>query len=270
MKKKALIVTLGLTSITGVANTAFAAPVKVGVTIQSADDNGNLIAGTAGSKQWDLSNASLWGTTTTDGHTLNDLTATDLRWKNGGNWGSSAEFNIGDLTYDVDPSLSFDFTLNNNTAFNQVYSITYNTPLVPALYGNINSSANLTAVLMDLGGVAGARITPANGNGNIMRSWDITKNLNQVSKNVDIGNAYTIASGTGTQNWSATNTLFCSSADVCETMSTVLTLTLSKGDSVRLYGSVVQTSEVPLPAAAWMFMSGFGLLSGIRRKTRKA
>jgi len=274
MKKKLLVLMLGLAAVSATVNTALAATVGVGVTVQSVDDNG-IAVGSAGSKAWDLSNAALWNATTTDGHTLNDLIATDLKWKNGGNWGSSAEFYITDLKFDADPTLSFDFTLTNNTALNQVYSVSYNTPLSPALSGNINSSAHLNAVLSDVGGVAGAKISPANGNGSIMRSWDITENLNQVSKNVDIGNAFGIASGTGTQNWSAINTLFCSTADVCETMSTVLTLTLSKGDSVRLFGdvtqvsSVTQTSEVPVPAAAWLFASGLGLLSGVRRKVRK-
>jgi hypothetical protein len=265
MKKKVLIVMLGLTGLSTMANTALA--VGVGVTIQSVDDNGSVI-GAAGTRNWDLSNSALWSSTTTDGHTLNDLIATDLRWKNGGQWGSSAEFYIADLKYDADPMLSFDFTLTNNTAFNQVYTISYNTPLLPNLTGEVNSSANLTAVLTDVGGAAGARIAPANGNGNIMRSWDITENMNQISKNVDIGNTYTIASGTGTKNWSATNTLFCSVSDACETMTTVLTLTLSRGDSVRLYGNVIQT-EVPVPAAAWLFASGIGALAGMRRRARK-
>lgn len=272
MNKKALILIFGLTGFSTAANTALAAAVDVGVTIQSVDDNGNLM-GDEGTKVWDLSSAALWSSTTTDGHTLNDLISTSNRWKNGGaatQWDSAAEFYITDLKFDADPMLSFDFTLENNTAFNQVYSIYYNTPLFPSLSGNIDSSANLTAVLSDVGGVAGARITPANGNGNILRSWDITEQQNQISKNVDIGTAFNIASGTGIQNWSAVNSLYCSSADECEIMSTVLTLTLSKGDSVRLYGDITQVSEVPVPAAAWLFASGLGLLSGARRKVRKA
>lgn len=270
MKKKLLLIALGLTGIAAAVNPALAA-VDVGVTIQTVDDEGNLI-GSAGTREWNLDDPALWTPTTADGHTNNDLIATNMRWKLGGAagpaWGSAAEFYINDLDFDVDPALAFDFTLTNNTAFNQVYSITYNTPLLPALTGTINSSANLTAELTDLGGLAGARITPANGNGNIMRSWDITVNQNQISKNVDIGSVFSIASGSATQSWSAVNTLFCSTGDECETMSTVLTLTLSKGDSVHLYGGVVQVAEVPVPAAMWLFASGIGLLSAMRRKTR--
>jgi len=270
MNKKALIMMLGSIGISAAANSVFAATVDVGVAVQSIDDNGKII-GNAAFKTWDLSDSALWTATTTGGDdVLNDLIRSDIRFKNGSKWGSSAEFYITDLKYDVDPTLSFDFTLVNNTTFNQVYSIYYTTPLAPALTGNINSSANLTAVLKDVGGAAGAKITPANGNSNIMRSWDITEDQNQISKNVDIGNAFAVTSGTGTQSWSAMNTLYCSASDACETMSTVLTLTLSKGDSVRLYGDVTQVSEVPVPAAAWLFASGIGLLTRIRRKTRSA
>lgn len=241
---------------------AHAATVGLGVTIQQADDNGNLIAGTAGSKTWDLSNSTLWTAT----GAVNDLNGT-LQWKNGtGSFSTSAGIAVGNLTFDTDPSLSFDVTLTNNTAFNQVYTIAYNTPLSPTLAGVINSSANLTATLTDAGGAAGAKIAPANGNGNIMRSWDITTNQNQISKNVDIGNAFTIASSTGIQSWSAANTLFCSTGDECETMTTVLTLTLSKGDSVRLQGDLTQVPAVPVPAAFWLMGSALLGLSGAGRR----
>ncbi len=259
--KKILIAALALAGFVATANTAFAATVGLGVTIQQVDDNGNVLAGTEGSKAWDLSSSALWTTT----GFVSDLNGT-LRWKNGGQWGSSAEFNVENLAFDIDPALSFDLTLNNNTAFNQVYTIAYNTPMLPTLSGVINSSANLIATLTDVNNVGGAKITPANGNGNIMRSWDITTSSNQVSKNVDIGSAYSITSGFGVQNWSATNTLFCSIGDPCETMTSVLTLTLSKGDSVRLQGSLSQTPAVPLPASFWLMGSALVGLGTIGRK----
>lgn len=276
MNKQAMYLVLGLAGVFSTANTVNAATVNVAVAIQQANEDGSLVDGTRGTKEWDLNDEALWNATTTNGHTLNDLISTTTRWKNGGAsgpaWGSAAEFYVNDLTFDVDPSLSFDFTLTNNTAFNQVYSVFYNTPLLPNLTGTVNSSANLTAVLTDVGGVAGAKMTPANGNGSIMRSWDLTVNQNQISKNVDIGSAFTIIGGSASNTWSAINTLECGTgADACETMSTMLTLTLSKGDSVRLYGSVVQemAEPVPAPAAVWLFGSAIATLIGLRRRSRK-
>ena len=273
MKKKVYCLTFAA-GILALAGSVQAASVDVAVEIQQADDNGTLVDGTLGSKLWDLSDASLWDSTTVDGHTTNDLISTSMRWKNGGasgpDWGSAAEFYVNDLSFDVDPMLSFDFTLTNNTAFNQVYSVYYNTPLLPNLSGVVNSSANLTAQLTDAGGVVGAAIAPANGNGNIMRSWDLTANLNQISKNVDIGSAFIIGSGSGSNSWSVTNSLVCGSGnDACETMATVLTLTLSKGDSVRLFGSLVQQAAVPVPAAIWLFGSALAFVVGLRRKLPK-
>lgn len=249
-----------------------AAAVNLAVTIQQTNDDGSLVEGTSGTKLWDLSNSALWSSTTTEGHVLNDLISTSLKWKNGtGGFDTTAGMYVNDLTFDVDPVLSFDFTLANNTSFNQTYSLSYNTPLFPNLTGVVNSSANLTAVLKDTGGLAGAKITPANGNGNIMRSWDLTVDQNQISKNVDIGSLFSIASGTATKNWTAVNTLDCGFGNgACETMLTTLTLTLSKGDQVRLYGNVTQEqpSPVPLPAAVWFFGSAIAFLVGIGRKKK--
>lgn len=277
MNKQAMYLVLGLAGVLSTANTVNAATVNVAVAIQQANEDGSPVEGTLGTRNWDLTDTALWNATTTDGHTLNDLISTTMRWKNGGAsgpaWGSAAEFNINDLTFDVDPSLSFDFTLTNNTAFNQIYSVYYNTPLLPNLTGTVNSSASLTAVLTDVGGAAGARIAPANGNGNIMRSWDLTVNQNQISKNVDVGSAFTIAGGSASTTWSAINTLECGTGEfACETMSTILTLTLSKGDSVRLYGGLVQemAEPVPVPASVWLLGSAMAALMGWRRKSRKA
>jgi hypothetical protein len=280
MKKNALYLLIGCAGLLPIANTVSAASVGVAVTIQQVDDEGNLVAGTAGTKEWALGDPKLvWTQTSTieaDGkvHVLNDLanitgTSNQIRWKNGGTFGTAADIYINDLKYDVDPMLSFNFSLNNFTAYNQVYTIAYNTPLAPTLSGTVNSSASLTATLTDAAGVAGAKIAPANGNGNIMRSWDLTVNGNQISKNVDVGSQFIVGSGiTASNTWSAVNTLECGIAgDACETMSTVLTLMLSKGDKVTLQGSVVQT--VPVPASVWLFGSALALLLRMRRKQNK-
>src|SRR4051812_8064021 len=128
VEKKILMVALVLAGFVTTANTAFAAIVtpELSVTIQQADDNGNLIDGTSGAKLFSsvLSDPTRW--TTSD--QVNDLNST-LQWKNGaGTFATTAGITVDNLTFDKDPSLSFDFTLANNTSFNQVYTIAYNTP----------------------------------------------------------------------------------------------------------------------------------------------
>lgn len=246
-----------------------ASPVNLSVVIQQADDEGNLISNSPlASKTWDLSSPQLWSSSDVDGHQLNDLIATNLRWKNSSKsaFGSAAEIYINDLTYDADPLLSFDLLLMNNTAFNQTYSISYNTPLLPTLSGLINSSAHLNAELTDAGGLVGAKIAPGLGNTNILRAWDITTNGDLISKNVDLGSIYSLPSGAGSMSWVANNTLVCGAGlDACETMSATLTLTLSKGDQVRLWGEVEQLQAVPIPAGIWLLSTGLALFGGWRR-----
>jgi hypothetical protein len=270
MNRKTISVLIGLAGLLSATHSVHASTVNLSVSIQQTNDDGTLVSSGLTSKVWDLSGET-WLDPGMDasGHELLDLVREDLKWKNSKSlsWGSAAEIYINDLKYDADPELIFDFTLNNNTAYNQTYSISYNTPLEPTLSGLINSSAYLTAVLTDVAGNPGAKIAPVLGNSKIMRSWDITSDQDLISKNVDIGTTFSIASGTATTNWSAVNTLVCGTGiDACETMSTVLTLTLSKGDKVKLSGKVEQIEAVPLPSSALLLGSMLALLGGMRRR----
>ncbi|MEY4589457.1 MAG: hypothetical protein RL497_1533 [Pseudomonadota bacterium] len=272
MKKNALYVMFGLAGFLSAVHSANAAQVDLTVVIQQANDDGELV-GVGEANTWDLDNNTLWSTSMVGKHEISDLVSSDLGWNVGGA-ASFAGIEINDLKFDMDPLLSFDFTLNNNTAFNQTYSIYYNTPLVPNLTGVVNASANLTAVLTDVAGSnVGAKISPLSGS-SILRAFDITVNGTEIPKNVDVGNTFIIGNTgprTATKNWSAVNTLLCGTGEfACETMSAVLTLTLSKGDKVRLYGEVEQIEAVPLPSSAVLLGSMLALLAGVRRKLRAA
>lgn len=271
MNKKTLSIMLGLVGILAVSQSVNAAPVSLKVSIQQTNDDGSLVVGDQTAKTWDFSDASLWQTPV-ENSDLNDLIRTDLKWKNKTTlgFGSAAEVYINDLKFDPDPLLSFDFTLVNNTAFNQTYSLAYNTPLAPMLTGLVNSSSNLTAVLTDLNGNGTAKVSPLAGS-TILQAFDLTVNDTEISKNVDIGNAFSIGSGSSTKNWSAVNTLVCGTGDfACENMSAVLTVTLTKGDNVRLYGQVEQIQAVPVPSSAILLGSVMALFAGVRRKLRVA
>jgi hypothetical protein len=264
MKIKALCLAMGVVGMMSLASSVHADPILFNVKIAQTDDNGNIV-GSWNEKTWDLTNSALWSQTTTDGHTLNDLKST-LSWKDGSApVAVNAGINVSNLTFDVDPALGFDFTTYNNTSFNQTYVVSYNTPLVPNLSGLINSHADLTVTLSDLGGLAGAFVKPANGNGDIMKSWDLTVDGNEIQKNVDIGSQVTT---TGSPIFfSENNTLVCGTGGAaCETMVSTLTFTLSKGDQVRLQGNLEQVAAVPVPGAVWLFGSAMAGFVGLRRR----
>lgn len=270
MNKKSLSAIVGILGVLSCAQSASAAPVTLELSIQETNDDGSLV-GPEVSKIWDLSDAILWQSSSDD-PALNDLIRTDIKWKNSSRlaFGAAAGIYVNDLKFDPDPLLSFDVTFVNNTTRNQTYSMSYNAPLSPLLTGLVKSSSSLTAVLTDLNGNGGAKASPLNGS-SILRAFDLTVNDSEISKNVDVGNSFSISAGTATKNWSAVNTLVCGTGDfACENMSAVLTVTLTKGDKVRLYGHVEQIQDVPVPSSALLLGSVLALFAGVRRKLQTA
>jgi len=171
-------------------------------------------------------------------------------------------FTIGGATFDPDPLLLFSASATNNGNNPLVYSFSFNTPLVPALNGNISSHAELGVTLTD-GLNDGAAVRPLIGQGFMLKSYDLYGNGDSVSKNVDVGTAYSIFSSTGGTSYSADSSLVC--AQACVTMSSTLQFTLTGHDAVGLSGKVTQ-SPVPIPAAGVLLLSGLGLLSRATRR----
>lgn len=86
--------------------------------------------------------------------------------------------------------------------------------------------------------INGAAVRPLVGQNFMLKSYDLYGNGDSVSKNVDIGTAYSIFSGTGGTSYSADSSLVCS--QTCVTMSSVLQFTLTARDAVGLSGKVAQ------------------------------
>ena len=171
---------------------------------------------------------------------------------------------IGNAQAIPDPLLLFSASATNLTANPLAYSFAFNTPLVPNLLGLVDSYAELGLTLTD-GLNNGATVQPTVPGGKMLTSFDLYGNGTPISKNVDIGDLFSILSGTGTNTYTDTDSLTCSQA--CVTMSALLSFTLTGQDAVAFSGKVIQTSAVPVPAAFWLFGSGLAsLIPALRRR----
>lgn len=167
--------------------------------------------------------------------------------------------------FDPDPVLLFSASATNNSNNPLAYSFSFNTPLTPALTGAVSSHAELGVTLTD-GLNDGATIAPLAGQNFILKSYDLYANAGSISKNVDIGTAYAIFSGTSGTSFAADSSLVC--GQPCVTMSAQLAFVLTAHDSAGFSGKVVQVSQVPLPAGLGLLGSGLAALLGLRRRQR--
>lgn len=174
-----------------------------------------------------------------------------------------ASFAIGNAEAVPDPVLFFAGSAVNNTGAPLAYSFSFNTPLVPNLLGLVDSHAELGLSLTD-GLNNGATVQPTVPGGKMLTSFDLYSNGTPITKNVDIGDLFSILSGTGTTTFAKDGSLTCTQA--CVTMSALMAFTLTAQDSASFSGKVVQVSVVPVPAAAWLFGSGLIGLAGLRKR----
>jgi hypothetical protein len=256
MKFKPLCLALATAGIMALANVGHAATIGDPiVSISIGDEFG------ANLQSYDFSPKLVWTPSPT---TLPDIvlntTASGLAWQNGG-----GTFKINNAMYDKDPALNFNVTATNNSSVTKSYTFSFETPLVPNLYGLVNSHAEITMALT--AGTTPASVQPLSGAGTMLKSFDLMTDGSSISKNVDIGTLFQ-TTGTATSSLiSANSTLDCSSVG-CENMISVLTFTLTKGASVTFNGIVSQVSAVPVPGAVWLFGSALLGMVGIRRKQK--
>jgi hypothetical protein len=170
---------------------------------------------------------------------------------------------IGNAQAIPDPLLLFSASATNLTANPLAYSFAFNTPLIPNLLGPVDSYAELGLTLTD-GLNNGATVQPTLPGGTMLTSFDLYENGTPISKNVDVGNLFSIVGGTGGTSFTKTGSLTCGEA--CVTMSAILSFTLTGQDAVAFTGKVIQVSAVPIPAAVWLFGSGVVALAGLARR----
>lgn len=254
MKLKPLYLAIATAGLMALANSANAATITdpyVSVTISNEDGSG--------SATHDFSTLTWTPVVNTPDILLTSTTG--LGWQS-----DSAKFKINSASYDKDPQLNFSVTATNNSTVNKTYSFSYNTPFDPILVGEIDSHAELHGTLLDSNLSGSAFVKPVTGTPFILTSFDLDTNGDAIPKNVDVGTAFTVLNVM--QTFVKDSTLNCTIA--CETMSAVLTFTLSKGDSVTFTGNVTQLAAVPVPGAVWLFGSALAGLLGLRRNNSMA
>jgi hypothetical protein len=120
------------------------------------------------------------------------------------------------------------------------YAFSFNTPLVANLLGPVESHAELGVTLTD-GFNHGATVQPATPGGKMLTSFDLDVTGVPVSKNVDIGDLFSMLSGTSGTTFSKDGSPVCHQA--CATMSVLLAFPLIGEDSVASSGKVVQVVQ---------------------------
>jgi hypothetical protein len=186
------------------------------------------------------------------------------------NWVAAQDEKTGGTVYSLTGG-PITLTASDGGGSLTAYSFSFNTPLSPALTGDVVSQAELGLTLTD-GTSNGATVQPLVGQGTMLKSYDLYASGASVSKNVDIGTANSVLAGavpsTAFALYTATSSLNC--GQPCVTMSSVLSFTLTGNDSVGFSGKVTQTA-VPLPAAVVLFGSAlFGLFGAARARATGA
>jgi hypothetical protein len=158
------------------------------------------------------------------------------------------------LSGNSDPILGFSFSAGTG-AVGDTFALSLSMPI--ALTGQIAAQSQVSYSLTATSS-AGAQIQPLTGTHVItaQESSSIVGGPPPFNKGVDVGNTFSFT-GVGTQNspvYSAANLFALAAGNQYNLMSVTIAFTLSANSNVGLSGFVEQT-PVPLPAAAWLFLS---------------
>lgn len=173
---------------------------------------------------------------------------------------------LSSLSGNADPILGFNFSAGTGAA-GKTFAFNFNLPI--ALSGAIDANSSVSYSLTALT-AAGAQITPLFGKTIIAQEVDTSVGgLAPLNKGVDVGNLFFFVAGPQTQNspvYTASNTF---TGDLAyDLMSVTAAFSLSANSQVGASGFVQQVQAVPLPAAAWLLLSGVGFVGGVARRRR--
>jgi len=181
--------------------------------------------------------------------------------------GDGSTIRIDSLSGNVDPVLLF--SLGATTA-STGGTFAFNFYLPIALEGPIDANSSVSYSLTS-GTSAGAQIAPLFTNVVTAQEVDTSVGgLAPLNKGVDVGETFSFIGGPQTMNskiFTASNSF---TGDLnYDLMSVTIAFSLSADSAVGLSGFVSQT-EVPVPAAVWLFGSGLLVLTGVSKRKKAA
>lgn len=172
----------------------------------------------------------------------------------------TTQVRVSSLSGNADPILGFGVGATTGAAG---ASFGFNFDLPIALQGSIFAESSLGYTLTSLTS-AGAQITSLGPT--VLNAYELDTSplgLGALDKGVNVGTTFGfLGSGTQTTSFGATNTIVGDLA--YDLMAVELDFGLSANSIVGITGFVSQT-EVPVPAAAWLFMSAVGGLLALRK-----
>lgn len=181
--------------------------------------------------------------------------------------GDGSFVGVNNMNGNIDPILGFSLSAGTGAA-GRTFSFNFSLPI--ALSGPIVANSSVSYSLTSLSS-AGAQLTPLFGHTVIAQEVDTSiGGIGVLNKGVDVGTTFGFVGGPQTQNspvYTALN--FFNGSLAYDLMSVTVSFGLSANSNVGVSGFVQQLpSPVPLPAAAWLLISGLGGLGALRRFAR--
>jgi hypothetical protein len=185
----------------------------------------------------------------------------------GNPWASTFTFTASG---NVDPFMSYGFTVKNNSGAVQTYTFSMGESLIPSINGSYDVLADVSGSIIN-GAGANVTITPAFGDqdGDSIAELQVLRlssdgGATYINAGVDVGQADSF-SGTGGHLYGLYNASRTSAGNynywALETK-----FTLTPGQDVASLAGYAQITPVPEPEQFGMLLTGFGLMGAIARR----